>query len=190
MRLTNPRLAASISAWISTGHAYSRLCKIECGGALCFLSYAGRPSVESIRCFFRLGRNLKESTRCSGFSGVQVLFETLSPRSLWMEPTQQWHISEVNIQICSYVHPCLDRLCPSRILTIQSIMRGCWLSAIMLNLWALFFQQRTNRKIRVFLYRGQPPSVNFATWYIFVHLYICSPRLYRVGFMKNTLHRS
>lgn len=189
-QLTNPRLAVSTFAWISTEHGYSRPCRIECGGVLCSLSYAGCPWVESARCFFQLGRNLKEFTRYSSSSGQQVPFEALLPRSLWTAPTQPWHISEVNVQICSYVHPRLDRPCPSRIWTIRSIMRGHWLIAIMRNLWALFFQQRTNRKIRIFLYRKQPPSVNFSTWYIFVHLYVCSPRVYRVGFMKNTLHRS
>ena len=160
MRLTNLRLAASTFDWTSTEHAYSRLCKIGCGGALFFLNCAGRPSVESTKWFFRLGHNLKESMRYSSFSGQQVPFEALSPRSLWMAPTQPWHISEVNVQICSYVHPRLDRPCPSRILTIHSIMRGHWLIAIMRNLWALFFQQRTNQKIRVCMYREQPPSVN------------------------------
>ena len=189
MRLTNQRRTVSIFVWISTEHAYSQLCRIECGGALCCLSYAGRPSVESTRRFSRLGRNLKKSTRCSGFSGVPVLLETLSPRSLWMEPTQLWRISGVSVHICSYVHPCLDRICHSRNLTIQSNMRGYWLSVITLNLWALFFQSRTNRKIRVFLYREQPPSVNLPL-VCSVYLYVCSPRVYRVGFMKNTLYRT
>ena len=134
MRLTNPRLVVSTFAWISTEHAYSQLCRIGCGGALCCLSYAGRPSVESTRRFSRLGRNLKESTLCLGFSGVQVPFGTLSPRSLWMGPTQRWHTSEVSARICSYVHPCQDRLCPNRTWTIQSNTRGCWLSVITLNL--------------------------------------------------------
>ena len=172
MRLTNPRLAVSTFAWISTEHAYSRPYRIECGGVLCSLSYAGRPSVESTRCFFQLGRNLKESMRYSSSSGQQVPFEALSPRSLWMAPTQPWHISEVNVQICSYVHPHLDRPCPSRILTIHLIMRGHWLIAIKRNLWALFFQQRMNRKIRVFMYREQPPSVNLPLGtYLFTCMY-------------------
>jgi len=170
MRLTNPRLAASTFDWTSTEHAYSRLCRIGCGGALCCLSYAGRPSVESTRWFFRLGRNLKESTRCSISSGQQVAFEASSPRSLWTVPTQPWRISEVNVQICSCVHPRLGHHCPSRILTIHSIMRGHWSIAIKRKLWALFFQQRMNQKIRVFMYREQPPSVNLP---LSTYLYTC-----------------
>ena len=131
-------------------------------------------SVESTRRFSRLGRNLKEFMLCSGFFGVQVPFGTLSPRSLWMGPTQQWRISEANARICNFVHPCLDRLYLNRIWTIQSNMRGRWLSVIMLNLWALFSQSKANQKIRVFMYREQPPSVNLLlarSAYLFICMY-------------------
>jgi hypothetical protein len=54
------------------------------------------------------------------------------------------------------------------------ITRGHWLIAIKRNLWALFFQQRMNRKIRLFMYREQPPSVNLPlirSAYLFMCMY-------------------
>ena len=98
---------------------------------------------------------------------------------------QPWRISEVNVQICSYIHPCLDLLCPSRTLTKHSITRGHWLIAIKRNLWALFFQQRMNQKIRVFMYREQPPSVNLSfSTYLFTCMY-AAPECIEWGLWKT-----